>query len=230
REQMALRARSGTRPGTLLKHQIPIRTFSEWNEVQPGLVEIDLVGHEGGSSGGDSCQTLDVTEVASGWTEAQAVLNQAEVWVFEALKDIRARLPFVLRGVDSDNGSEFINHHLLRYCEHERITFTRGRAVGYARYEGAGQLTLLNRLYGRLRLYTNYFQHVMKLTSKERHGAMVKKTYDRAPTPYQRLLRAPTIPAEARQRLRVEYDPLNPAALKRAIDTLQRLLHLLEIV
>jgi hypothetical protein len=203
------------------------------------------VAHEGGLAAGDFCQTLDVTDVASGWTEAQAVINKAEIWVFQALKEIRERLPFSLLGIDSDNGYEFINHHLLRYCQREKITFTRGRpykkndscfieqknysivrrAVGYARYEGTTQLELLNRLYVKLRLYTNYFQPVMKLVSKERNGAKVKKTYDRPQTPYQRLLSLPQIPATVKERLRDEYQTLNPAALKRQIAQLQKALH-----
>ena len=244
RRKFALRGRSGTKPGTLLKHQIPIRTFAQWNEAKPGFVEIDLVGHEGGDASGDFCQTLDVTDVASGWTESQAVINKAQVWVFEALKEIRARLPFPLLGIDSDNGSEFINNHLLRYCQQEKITFTRGRAgkkndgcfieqknysvvrraVGYARYDSAMQQRLLNTLYGHLRLYTNYFQPVMKLLSKERSGAKVKKTYDPAQTPYRRLLATPGITGQTRQRLNAEYATLNPAELKREITRLQAVL------
>jgi hypothetical protein len=245
RKKLALRARSGTKPGTLLKHQIPIRTFAEWDQSHPGFVEIDLVSHEGGIGGGDFCQTLDVTDVASGWTEIQAVINKAEIWVFQALKDIRQRLPFPLLGIDSDNGGEFINHQLLRYCQQERISFTRGRAykkndgcfveqknysivrraVGYARYEGNTQLELLNRLYGLLRLYANYFQPVMKLVKKERTGSKVKKTYDRPQTPYQRLLNSPVLTRAAKQRLHSEYATLNPAALKRQISRLQSSLY-----
>jgi len=241
RGKFALRGHSGTKPGTLLKHQIPIRTFAEWNQAQPGFVEIDLVGHDGGEASGDFCQTLDVTDVASGWTETEAVINKAQVWVFEALKNIRARLPFPLRGIDSDNGSEFINHHLLCYCQQEKITFTRGRAwkkndgcfveqknysvvrraVGYARYDSPRQLQLLNLLYGHLRLYTNYFQPVMKLVSKERTGAKVKKTYDEPQTPYRRLLTAPGMSEQTRQRLQADYATLNPAQLKREITRLQ---------
>ena len=241
RRKFALRARSGTKPGTLLKHQIPIRTFAEWNDTRPGFVEIDLVGHDGGDACGDFCQTLDVTDVASEWTETEAVINKAQVWVFEALKAIRARLPFPLLGIDSDNGSEFINHQLLRYCQQEKITFTRGRAwkkndgcfveqknysvvrraVGYARYDSSRQLQLLNLLYGQLRLYTNYFQPVMKLVSKERIGAKVKKRYDEPQTPYRRLLSAPGITKQTRQRLQAEYATLNPAQLKREITRLQ---------
>ncbi len=244
RRKFALRGRCGTKPGTLLKHQIPIRTFAEWSEARPGFVEIDLVGHEGGDASGDFCQTLNVTDVASGWTENAAVINKAQVWVFEALKEIRARLPFPLLGIDSDNGSEFINHHLLRYCQQEKITFTRGRAgkkndgcfveqknysvvrraVGYARYDSPAQQRLLNTLYGHLRLYTNYFQPVMKLVSKERIGAKVKKTYDPPQTPYRRLLAAPGITEPMCQRLQAEYATLNPAQLKREITRLQNLL------
>lgn len=241
RKRFTLRGRSGTRPGTLLKHQIPIRTFSEWNNAVPGFVEIDLVGHDGGNMQGDFCQTLDVTDVASCWTETEAVINKAQVWVFEALKTIRVRLPFALLGIDSDNGSEFINHHLLDYCQQEKITFTRGRAwkkndgcfveqknysivrraVGYVRYDTPAQLKRLNELYRHLRLYTNYFQPVMKLIKKERTGAKVKKTYDRPQTPYQRLLKSPTTRKATRKRLQAEYATLNPAELKRQISQLQ---------
>jgi hypothetical protein len=241
RRRLNVRGRSGTKPGTLLKHQIPIRTFAEWDQSQPGFVEIDLVGHDGGLAQGDFCQTLDVTDVASGWTETQAVINKAQVWVFEALQLIRGRLPFVLKGIDSDNGSKFINDHLLRYTRQEHITFTRGRAwkkndgcfveqknysvvrraVGYARYEGSAQLRLLNELYAHLRLYSNFFQPVMKLIRKERTGAKVKKTYDRPRTPYKRLLDSSALSKLAKQQLRAQYASLNPAELKRNIVRLQ---------
>jgi hypothetical protein len=241
RQRLSLRGRALTKPGTLLRHQIAVRTFAEWDHSRPGFVEIDLVGHDGGVGSGDFCQSLNVTDVASGWTEAQAVLNKAQVWVFEALQDLRARLPFALQGIDSDNGSEFINHHLVRYAEQEKITFTRGRAwkkndgcfveqknysivrraVGYARYEGHRGVRVLNALYGELRLYTNFFLPVMKLVAKERHGAKVKKTYDRPCTPYQRLLRSQALSASAKRELRAQYAALNPAQLKRNICRLQ---------
>jgi len=241
RRRHQLRGRARTRPGTLLKHQIPLRTFSEWNEQRPGFVEIDLVAHDGGLAAGEYLYTLDMTDVYSGWTEVQAVPNKAQVWVFAALKDLRARLPFALRGIDSDNGSEFINDQLLRYCQHERITFTRARPyrkndncfveqknytivrrhVGYQRLSGREQLSLVNELYGYLRLYANYFQPVMKLKSKERHGSQVKKTYHPAETPYQRLSRSEHLSATARRRLAQQYGQLNPAALKRNIERIQ---------
>jgi hypothetical protein len=247
RKRLSLRGRSATKPGTLLRNQVPVRTFAEWDHATPGFVEIDLVGHDGGIGSGDFCQSLNVTDVASGWTEAQAVLNKAQVWVFDALRDIRARLPFQLKGIDSDNGSEFINHQLVRYAEQQKITFTRGRAwkkndgcfveqknysvvrraVGYARYEGQRTVRLLNALYEQLRLYTNFFLPVMKLIAKERVGAKVKKTYDRPNTPYRRLLRSQALSASAKRELRAQYAALNPAELKRNICRLQaRLLKL----
>ena len=127
RKIMVLKSRSGTKPGTLLKHQVPIRTFCEWDDSRPGFVEIDLVSHGGGDEGGEFCQTLSATDVCSAWTEAQAVRNKAQTWVFEGLTKIRKRLPFDLLGIDSDNGSEFINKYLITYCQEEGITFTRSR-------------------------------------------------------------------------------------------------------
>lgn len=241
REQMGGRKVGHTKPGTLLKHQIPVRTFADWNEQEPGFVEIDLVGHEGGNASGDFCHTLDVTDVYSGWTETRAIRNKARVWVVEALEVIAGRLPFALKGIDSDNGSEFINEHLLSYCQQRQLTFTRTRsgrkndncyveqknysvvrrAVGYCRYETEEQLHWLNELYDRLRLYTNYFQPVMKLKEKRREGSKVTKKYDQAQTPYQRLLAAPQVSPAQKQRLRREYAKLNPAQLKREITQLQ---------
>lgn len=125
RKKFELKGRSRTKPGSLLKSQIPVKTFADWNERRPGFVEIDLVGHEGGSAGGEFAQTLDVTDVFSGWTETRAVKNKVRAWVFEALKDIERTLPFPLLGIDSDNGGEFINAHLLGFCEDKGITFTR---------------------------------------------------------------------------------------------------------
>lgn len=242
RKRMDLKSRSGTKPGTLLKHQVPIRTFSEWDESQPGFIEIDLVSHGGGDEGGEFCQTLSATDVCSAWTEAQAVRNKAQVWVFEALTRIRARLPFDLLGIDSDNGSEFINKYLIAYCQREGITFTRSRpyrkndncfveqknytvvrkTVGYMRHDSDKELDILNRLYTYLRLYNNYFLPSMKLSQKTRLGSKVVKRYERPKTPYQRLLEASSVDRRVKQRLRAEYASLNPAQLKREILWLQQ--------
>jgi len=238
RRKQQLRRRSHTKPGTLLKHQIPIRTFAEWDEAQPGFAEIDLVAHDGGLALGDYCQTLDLTDVCTGWTETEAVPNKAQVWVFEAIQTIRARLPFPLLGLDSDNGSEFVNQELLRYCQKERITFTRARpyrkndncyveqknysvvrqTVGYQRFDTAAELMVLKQLYATLRLYTNFFQPTMKLKSKERFGSRVKKSYHAPQTPYQRVLACAEITAADKKKLQHQYQSLNPAALKRQLD------------
>ena len=238
RRKQQLRRRSHTKPGTLLKHQIPIRTFAEWDEQQPGFAEIDLVAHDGGLALGDYCQTLDLTDVCTGWTETDAVPNKAQVWVFQAIQRIRERLPFPLRGLDSDNGSEFLNTELLRYCKQQRITFTRTRpyrkndncyveqknysvvrqTVGYQRFDTTAELMVLQRLYATLRLYTNFFQPTMKLKSKERYGSRVKKRYDAPQTPYQRVLAAAEVTVADKKRLQLQYRQLNPAALKRELD------------
>jgi len=241
RKKLQIKGRSHTKPGSLLKSQIPIRRFDEWNEGKPGFVEIDLVGHDGGNSSGEFCFTLDVTDIFTGWTETRAVKNKAQVWVFEALVHIIKLVPFALLGIDSDNGSEFINAHLVAYCEQQKITFTRARpyrkndncfveernnsivrrAVGYKRYDTDAQLKTLNQLYGLLRLYTNYFQPVMKLVRKERVGSRVKKIYDKPQTPYHRVLASADISDLQKKRIRNEYAGLNPAQLKRDISALQ---------
>ena len=204
-------------------------------------MEVDLVAHDGGNSSGEYCHTLDVTDVCTGWTETRAVKNKAQVWVFEALQEIQARLPFKLLGIDSDNGSEFINNHLIAYCSTQAIKFTRGRpyrkndncyveeknysvvrkTVGYARYDTAQELALLNELYSLLRLYTNCFLPVMKLASKQRLGSKVKKTYDAPLTPYNKLMQSAEVPEKAKRQLRKEYLTLNPAELDRKIAALQ---------
>src|ERR1700682_4867226 len=241
RKKQALKGRSGTKPGTLLKHQIKIRTFSDWNEQKPGFVEIDLVGHEGGDASGDFCQSLDVTDVCTAWTETRAVQNKAQIWVFKALTDIRKALPFQLLGIDSDNGGEFINNELYRYCLQEQITFTRARPtrkndscfveeknysvvrrnVGYRRYDTPEEQAVLNELYGYLRLYTNFFLPTMKLVSKERIGSRVKKVYGEPATPYTRVLASSDVKQGDKKRIRKIYSTLNPAQLKRNITSLQ---------
>jgi hypothetical protein len=241
RRRLRVRGRSGTKPGSILKRQIPIRTFAEWDDHRPGFCEVDLVAHDGGSPYGEFCQTLDLTCVATGWTECRAVRNKAQRWCFEALLDIEESLPFPLLGLDSDNGSEFINDQLFRHCADRGITFTRSRPyrkndncfveqknwpvvrqnVGYARYDTEAELECLNELYAHLRLYVNYFQPQMKLVSKTRRGAKVTKRFDEARTPYQRVVASPDVGEEAKTLLRTTYLELNPAELKRQIAHLQ---------
>ena len=241
RKKQQIKGRSNTKPGTLLRNQIPIRSFSEWNEKKPGFTEIDLVGHDGGDSYGEFAQTLDVTDICTTWTETEAVRNKAQVWVFNALKDIRQRMPFPLLGIDSDSGGEFINDQLFRYCQQEKITFTRSRsyrkndscfveqknysivrrAAGYLRYDTEEELLTLNELYRSLRLYTNFFQPTMKLIEKTRIGSKVTKKYAKAQTPYRRVLACPDVSAGDKQALKNLYAKLNPAQLKRQITKLQ---------
>jgi hypothetical protein len=205
---------------------------------------MDLVAHEGGDASGDFAYTLDLTDVSTGWTELAAVKNRAQVWVFEALQEIRQRLPFPLLGLDSDNGGEFINHHLKRYCEREQINFTRSRPyrkndncfveqknysvvrrhVGYARYDKEVELTLLNQLYEQLRLYVNFFLPSQKLLEKTRRGSRVQKRYDRARTPYRRVLDCEQVAESCKKKLRSQYQKLNPAELHRQIRRLEEAL------
>jgi hypothetical protein len=177
RAKLDPRGRSHTKRGTLLKDSIPMRTWAEWNDAVPGFVEIDLVGHEGGNFKGEFCFTLDITDIAAGWTETVSVRNKAQKCVFAAIREATAKFPFPILGIDSDNGSEFINWGLFRWCEQENPTFTRSRSgnkndgahaeqknwhivrqtVGYHRYDTPGELDLLNRIWELQRLLTNHF-------------------------------------------------------------------------
>ena len=235
------KGRSFTKPGTLLKHQIPIKTFSDWSDSLPGYLEADLVGHDGGNGCGEFSFSINFTDVATCWDEPVAIKNKAQKWVVEATDTVRGRLPFEMLGIDSDNGSEFINNHFFAYCSDRKITFTRSRsykkndgcyieqknycvvrrAVGYLRYDTDEELGILNELYGYLRLYINFFIPVRKCASKVRQGSKTKKNYDVAKTPYRRVLEHDSIDDRIKARLRKQYDGLNPAALKRKISSLQ---------
>lgn len=232
---------STTKPGTLLKHAIPVRTFADWDDAVPGFVEVDLVAHCGESTHGEYLNSLTMTDISTTWTECFALRNRSQQTVSQAIRQARTRLPFALLGLDSDNGTEFINNHLFNYCKQEHITFTRSRpykkndqahveqknwsivrqAVGYDRYEGEVAYEALAALYVVVRLYTNFFQPSMKLLSKERLGSKVKKTYDDAKTPYQRVLASPQVSEEVKDALRKQYLTLNPVALLRQIQQCQ---------
>jgi hypothetical protein len=241
----ALRARergiSTTLPGTLLRHQIPIRTYEEWSECCPGFMEIDLVAHCGGTASGYYAYTLTMTDIYTGWTECFALLNRSQATVEAAVEIIRKRLPFPLLGIDSDNGAEFINWAMKRYCDAHNITFTRCRPykkndqchveqkngavvrslVGYARYEGAEAVAYLNRIYAKHRLSVDFFEPSMKLVSKTRTGARVKRKYDEAKTPWQRLIGSGTLSTDNKDRLTKQYLGINPAQLRRDLDDLE---------
>jgi hypothetical protein len=230
-----------TKPGTLLKHQIPIRTFADWDDTRPGFVEVDLVAHCDDSLGGEVLYTLVLTDIATAWTECVPLLNRSQDTVTAAIKLARTRFPFPLLGIDSDNGSEFINATLLRYCRAEQITFTRSRPykkndqahveqknwsivrhyIGYDRLEGRTAHQALSTLYGPLRLYVNCFLPVFKLVDKTRVDAKVRKKYDTPTTPYQRVLDTGLLTHEAKADLQEMYRSLNPASLKRRLEHLQ---------
>jgi hypothetical protein len=235
---------STTRPGSLLKSSIPIRTFADWQENQPGFLEIDTVAHCGESAEGFYLNTLCGVDVASGWIECVPVFGKWQVRVRQAVHRIRHNLPFPLRGVDSDNGSEFINQCFWEYCRNNKITFTRSRAykkndschveqkngnvvrrlIGYDRYSSKAAYECLGRIYNLVRLYINFFQPTMKLIRKTRHGAKVHKEYETAQTPYRRLLKLEVLSQAKHSELAAIYQGLNPVRLRQQInDNLEKL-------
>ena len=232
---------STTSPGSLLKKQIKVRTFTDWDDIVPGFLEGDLVAHCGGRVDGSFLNTLVLTDIASTWTEFFPLLKKGESEVIAALNIAKKILPMSLLGLDTDNGSEFINHALFNFCTDEKITFTRSRPyksndqahveekngsivrriVGYDRYEGLAAVDALAALYAPLRLYVNFFQPSLKLISKERDGAKVSKKYDKAKTPYQRLQSSDLISTEVKNKLTAQYETLDPLGLLREISKQQ---------
>lgn len=229
-----------TKPGRLLKHHIPLR-IDRWNVTEPGWTEIDLVSHTGGNASEDCCHSLNVTDIQTAWTETCAVMGKGQRGVRAALQTIQAALPFVLHGIDSDNGSEFINDHLYTYCQTHQppIQFTRGRAykkddnahieqknwthvrklVGYARYDTPEALTALNDLYrNEWRGFMNFFQPSVKLLRKERVGAKVKRVYDAPQTPFQRVCACSQADPAKIAVLTTLMASLDPFALAQAIE------------
>lgn len=229
---------STTKPGTLLKKNIPVRTFTDWNEDKPGFMEVDLVAHCGESTAGQFLNTLTCTDLCTGWTEPIALLRRSQEAVRDAIDAMRSDIPFALLGIDSDNGSEFINDLLYRYCLDHEITFTRSRpyrkndqahveqknwsvvrhVIGYDRLEGQEQYVILASIYQDLRLYVNFFQPVLKLVAKERIGNKLVRKYDIARTPYQRVMERQDVPLTRKAQLLNAYLRLNPAQLRNRID------------
>lgn len=230
-----------TRPGALLKGQIPIRTFADWEDAAPGFCEADLVVHTNDDQGGNYLCTLTVTDVWTGWTLCRPLMHKGQMAVTAALKDIRRSLPYPLLGLDTDNGSEFINEEVLRFCQKNAVTFTRGRPkkkndqckveqkngrvvralVGYDRYAGVLAYRRLGALYHYSNLWVNFFQPSMKLREKTRDGARTSKRYDEARTPYQRSLEADQVREDHKQKLRDVYGTLNPVILLRMVKNAQ---------
>ncbi len=240
RRQVFGRGKTTTKPGTLLKSQIPIHVFTRWDERKPGFGEIDLVAHCGPTAKGTYAYTFDFIDIDTNWNECVAFLGKGENNAMGAVQTTRDRLPFLLLGIDSDNGDEFINWELYRWCKKEKITFTRCREyrkndqahveeknwsvvrryTGYKRFETQEQVNLLNKLYRVIRLYFNFFQATLKLERKERIGGHVKRIYPKAKTPYQRVLEHPNIPEENKEALRKIYQTINPKKLLSEIENL----------
>jgi hypothetical protein len=238
KERGGRRSFSTTKPGNLLRSSIPIRTFSDWHDNRPGFIEVDLVAHCGESLYGFYLNTLMAVDVATGWSEFIGVWGKGQQRVGTAIHHVRDRLPFPLLGLDSDNGSEFINRDLAGWCQREGITFTRSRpykkndncyveqkngaivrrVIGRDRYSSKQAYETLNRIYYLLRLYVNFLQPVMKLVSKTRHGAKVHRVYDIAQTPYHRALLTAGITDEKKVELYTIYAHLNPVKLLQQIN------------
>lgn len=217
-----------TKPGTLLKHHIPIKTDS-WDINTPGYTEVDMVSHSGNSADGHFIYSLNMTDIHTTWVESRAVMGRAQEGVIKAIEEMRISLPFTLKAIDSDNGSEFINDQLYRYCKSQQIQFTRGRPykkndnahveqknwthvrrlLGYVRYDSEPALNVINDLYqNEFRLFCNLFQPSVKLLRKERIGSKLKRIYDQPKTPFDRLS------------ISKEVDPLKMAELNRLRESL----------
>jgi hypothetical protein len=244
RSQLKKRLYGRTKPGTLLKHHIPIKT-DNWDVKTPGFTEIDLVSHSGNSASGEFLHSLNVTDIHCTWVESRAVMGKSQIGVLSAMRDIEQALPFKLLGIDSDNGSEFINYHLKTFCDQKAIQLTRGRPykkddnahieqknythvrkiLGYLRYDSQAAQQAINELYqNELRILQNLFLPSMKLMKKTRVGSKLKRSYDKPQTPLERVLKCPqadSVKVQQLKRLREQTDPFELA--KRLEQKLERI-------
>jgi len=240
RIQYTKRGRSTTKPGTLLRKQIPIKT-NQWNESRPGFLEADTVAHCGDSTAGMYVNTIDFVDIATGWTEQRAVWGKGESGVLEQIKNIERILPFPILGFDCDNGGEFLNYHLLRHFTERKhpVQFTRSRAyhkddnahieqknwthirqwIGYDRLDNLNVVSALNNLYTtEWRLFHNFFCPSVKLIAKERVGSKTIKHHDPPKTPYQRIMESPHIHESVKESLSKQLENLNPFLLRKTMD------------
>jgi len=242
RRRLGLQPRRVSAPDGSLKSEIPVRTWSEWEGVEVGSLQADLVLHCGESTEGFYLTTLCAVDVATGWTELQPVWGHGKQRVGTAIHHVRERLPFPLKSLHTDNGSEFINHILFNWCRQEGVSFTRGRSyrkndqahveqrnwltvrrqVGYDRFASKRAYALLEELYPLVCLQLNFFRPIRKVVAKERVGARVRKSYDVPRTAYQRLLEVGDVSAKTRAEVEAVLPKLNPAKLQRRIDALER--------
>jgi len=238
KKKLALKGKSCTKPGNLLKKQIPVRTYYADADKKPGFFEIDTVHHCGACESGEFCLTLSATDVYSGWVELRSLLNKAHKWVLEALPDIKSALPFPIIGLDSDNGSEFINSAIQKWCSSQNIQFTRSRPyrkndncfveqknnscvrnfIGYTRFSSPDERNAMAAVYRSLCPLLNYFMPTMKLLSKIRVGSKIKKVYDKnVLSPYQRLLASPDLCENGKTELIKRHGQYNPVILQREV-------------
>jgi hypothetical protein len=248
RSYTKLKLQGTTKAGDLLKAQVAVR-IGFWDETEPGFFEVDTVAHNGSDPAGTFVFTVNMTDVLLGWTEPFSIMGKGEKATVAAIEDVRSGLPYAIVGIDSDGGGEFINWHLKRYTKRLKINFTRSRAyhsddnahieqknnvairwtVGYARYDTPEQLRLLNQLFrGPWRLYFNFFLRTRKVTSRsyDKLTGKTKHVYDKARTPYQRVLDHPNIPEATKDKLRAQYATLDPMKLLAHIEELQRQIRL----
>lgn len=240
---------SGTKPGSLLRKQIPINT-NQWDSKQVGFMEADTVAHCGTSLMGDFVWSITLTDIFSGWTEMRAAWNKGATGIMEGIQDIEARLPFEIKGFDCDNGSEFLNWHLVRYFtdrpeKKQSIQFTRSRpyhsndnahveqknwthvrqVFGYHRFDNPKLVKLMNDLYAHeLSLLFNFFYPCIKLVDKVRIESRIKKKYDQAQTPYQRLMESSGLTLEQKKALQDKFITLDPFDLQKTIQKKLKLL------
>jgi Integrase core domain len=216
-----------------IRREVPIRTFNDWNSPPPGFCEVDMVAHGGTSVAGSFIQTLTMVDVATGWTECLPLVTRDGSLVVEAINRAQNLFPWLLRGVDFDNDSAFMNDVVVPWCREQKLEVTRSRAykkndqafveqkngavvrrlMGYGRFDGADTARVMAHLYAAARLYINFFQPSFKLKEKRREGAKVIKRYHAPSTPYERALAHPEVPAAVKQRLREQYQTLDPIAL-----------------
>lgn len=233
----AFGTRRQKRPLNRIRRLVPVRTFADWEELQPGFMEMDLVAHCGARMVGSFVHTLVLTDVASGWTECIALPVREQALIVEAINAVQTRLPFPLLGLDTDNDSAFMNDTLWNYCQHRNIVFTRCRAyrkndqawveqkngaivrklIGYGRLEGLAAAAALRRLYEASRFYVNFFQPSFKLKGKEREGAKVRKHYQSPETPFRRLVMLEDFPEDRKKQLEQQFDLLDPVRLLKHI-------------
>ena len=237
RDKLTKKGLPTTKPGSLLKKHIPVKT-DQWNETQPGFVEVDAVAHCGSSTAGMFAYTINCVDIATSWTEQRAVWGKGERGVLQSIENIEHSLPFDIQGFDCDNGSEFLNWHLYRYFVDRKkpVKFTRSRPyrkndnahvegknwthirqfLGYERFDKIEIVQQLNDLYvSEWRLYHNFFMPSSKLVEKQRVGSKVKKKYDDPKTPFQRILDSPYIDQTTKAELQKQFDQLNPFDLQK---------------